>query len=99
MPDAFTHSGLERWLRVRGIHKLVIVGVSTSNSVEATARSAGNLGFDAYLVSDATFTFAKQDYAGIYRTAEEVHAMSLANLAGEYAEIVSTEEALAMICQ
>lgn len=97
VPDAFTHSGLERWLHARGIHKLVIVGVSTSNSVEATVRSAGNLGFDAYVVSDATFTFAKQDYAGTYRTAEEVHAMSLANLDGEYAEIVSTEEALAFL--
>ena len=97
MPDAFTHSGLERWLRVRGIYKLVIVGVSTSNSVEATVRSAGNLGFDTYVVSDATFTFAKQDYAGIYRTGEEVHAMSLANLDGEYAEVVSTEEALALL--
>lgn len=99
VPDAFTHSGLERWLRVRGIHKLVIVGVSTSNSVEATVRSAGNLGFDTYVVSDATFTFAKQDYAGIYRTGEEVHAMSLANLDGEYAEVVSTEEELAMARQ
>lgn len=73
------------------MHKLVVVGVSTSNSVEATVRSAGNLGFDTYVMSDATFTFAKQDYAGTYRTADEVHAMSLANLAGEYAEVVSTQ--------
>ncbi|EHK60516.1 hypothetical protein [Halomonas sp. GFAJ-1] len=48
-------------------------------------------------VSTATFTFAKRDYAGTYRTAYEVHAMSLANLDGEYAEIVSTEEALALL--
>lgn len=97
VPCGFTHSGLERWLHARGIHKLVIVGVSTSNSVEATARTAGNLGFDTHVVADATFTFAKQDYAGTYRTADEVHAMSLANLEGEYAAIVSTDETLAIM--
>lgn len=94
VPDAFIHSGLERWLRVRGINELVIVGVSTSNSVEATARTAGNLGFQVQVVCDATFTFAKADFNGVARTAEEVHAMSLANLDGEYAQIVTTQSLL-----
>ncbi|WNL37749.1 cysteine hydrolase family protein [Halomonas sp. PAMB 3264] len=94
VPDAFVHSGLERWLRVRDIQRLVVVGVSTSNSVEASVRSAGNLGFDVTVVHDATFTFAKRDYAGVERSADEVHAMSLANLNGEYARIRSTEEML-----
>lgn len=97
VPDAFVHSGLERWLQVRGIQQLVIVGVSTSNSVEASARMAGNLGFATQVISDATFTFAKHDYAGTYRTADEVHAMSLANLAGEYATILTTCDALSLI--
>ncbi|RUR30764.1 cysteine hydrolase [Vreelandella nanhaiensis] len=97
VPDAFTHSGLERWLNVRGIKQLVIVGVSTSNSVEATARTAGNLGLDTHVVADATFTFAKRDYAGTYRTANEVHAMSLANLEGEYAAIIHTNDALTLL--
>jgi nicotinamidase-related amidase len=95
--DAFTHSGLERWLRVRGVEALVIVGVSTNNSVEATARIAGNLGFQTSVVSDGTFAFDKVDYAGTPRTAAEVHAMSLANLQGEYARVVSTAEALRML--
>ncbi|WP_260579395.1 cysteine hydrolase family protein [Vreelandella populi] len=97
VPCAFTQSGLERWFHVRGIKRLVIVGVSTSNSVEATARTAGNLGFNSQVVADATFTFAKQDYAGVYRSADEVHAMSLANLEGEYAAIGITEEVLTSI--
>ncbi|MES2324019.1 MAG: cysteine hydrolase family protein [Pseudomonadota bacterium] len=96
VPDAFTNTGLERWLRVRGVDKLVIVGVSTNNSVEASARSAGNLGFDTRVVSDATFAFDKADYAGRQRTAEEVHAMSLANLDGEYARIVDTASLLGL---
>jgi nicotinamidase-related amidase len=91
---AFINSGLERWLRVRGITALVIVGVSTNNSVEATARTAGNLGFRTKVISDATFAFDKADYEGTQRTAAEVHAMSLANLEGEYAQILNTEQAL-----
>jgi nicotinamidase-related amidase len=95
VPDAFVNTGLERWLHARGIVQVVLVGVSTNNSIEATARSAGNLGFKTIVVSDATFAFAKTDYAGNRRTADEVHAMSLANLDGEYASIVSANSLLA----
>jgi nicotinamidase-related amidase len=92
VPDAFINSGLERWLHARGIRHVVIVGVSTNNSVEATARSAGNLGFSTVVVADATFTFDKRDFSGVLRTAEEVHLMALANLHGEYAEVHTTDE-------
>ncbi|EGI77594.1 cysteine hydrolase family protein [Hylemonella gracilis] len=92
VPDAFIHTGLERWLRVRGIESVAIVGVSTNNSVEATARTAGNLGFTTYVASDATFAFAKSDYNGVPRSAEEVHAMALANLQGEYAQVLTSAE-------
>lgn len=97
VPDAFTHSGLERWLRVRDLQGLVIAGVSTNNSVEATARSAGNLGFATVVLADGCFTFEKHDHDGRLRSAQEVHAMSLANLAGEYAEIASTGAVLAAL--
>ena len=94
VPDAFIHSGLERWLHVRAIHKLVIVGVSTNNSVESSARTAGNLGFATQVVADACFAFAQVDYAGTPRTADEVHAMALANLHGEYAQVVTTAQVI-----
>ena len=97
VPDAFVRSGLEGWLQARAIERLVIVGVSTNNSVEATARSAGNLGFSALIVADATFTFAKTDYNGVLRSADDVHAMSLANLDGEYGRVVTTAEALSAL--
>jgi hypothetical protein len=38
VPDAFIQSGLERWLHVRDIDALVIVGISTNHSVESTAH-------------------------------------------------------------
>jgi nicotinamidase-related amidase len=94
VPDAFVQSGLERWLHVRGIQEVVIVGVSTNNSVESTARSAGNLGFRTCVVSDATFTFDRVDLGGALRTADDIHLMSLSNLSGEYAQVVLTAQLL-----
>ncbi len=92
--SAFIGTTLETDLRTAGIDTLIITGVITNNSVEATARMAGNLGFKAVVVSDATATFARPDFNGVRRSAEEVHAMSLANLQDEYAAIMTTQEVL-----
>jgi nicotinamidase-related amidase len=94
VPDAFINTGLERWLHARGIRDVVIAGVSTNNSVEATARTAGNLGFATIVVADACFTFDKTDFGGTLRSAEDVHLMALANLHGEYAEVRPTDDIL-----
>ena len=94
VPDAFCATDLEARLREAGIDQLVIVGVATNNSVESTARTAGNLGFETWVAEDACFTFDKADYFGNARSAEDVHAMSLGNLHGEYATVVSTAQIL-----
>lgn len=78
---------------------LVVTGVLTNNSVEATVRMAGNLGFDVRLVSDATATVDKRDLSGKVWPAEDIHAISLANMAGEYATVFSTDKALAAFGQ
>lgn len=95
--SAFIGTGLEASLRAAGQTILVVTGVITNNSVEATARMAGNLGFDTFLVEDACFTFARRDWDGRFRTAAEVHAMSLANLDGEYCTVTRTAQVLAAL--
>jgi nicotinamidase-related amidase len=92
--SAFIGTTLEADLRAAGIEMLIITGVITNSSVEATARMAGNLGFNTIVVSDATATFARPDFNGVLRSAEEVHALSLANLQDEYAAIITTQEIL-----
>lgn len=92
--SAFIGTNLEPNLRAGGYTVLMICGVVTNNSVEATVRMAGNLGFETYLIEDACFTFAKLDWHGRLWSAEDVHALSLANLNGEYCAVVTTEEAL-----
>jgi nicotinamidase-related amidase len=93
--SAFIGTGLERHLREAGIETLVIVGVATNNSVESTVRMAGNLGFQTYVIGDACFTFARRDFHGRLRSADEVHSMSLANLSGEYCTVLDTAAVLA----
>ena len=94
VPDAFCGTGLEASLREAGIRQVVLVGVATHNSVEATARSAGNLGFEAWVIEDACYTFDKADFFGQMHSAQAVHAMSLGNLHGEYATVISSETLL-----
>ena len=94
VPDAFCGTGLEARLREAGLRQVVLVGVATHNSVEATARSAGNLGFETWVIEDACYTFDKADFFGQMHSAQAVHAMSLGNLHGEYATVISSKQLL-----
>jgi nicotinamidase-related amidase len=93
---AFVGTDLEPKIRAMGAEDVAIAGVITNNSVESTARMCGDLGFRTIVVSDATFTFGRMDFSGQFRSADEVHAMSLANLDGEYAGICTTDQILEM---
>ncbi len=73
---------------------LVICGVLLANSVEATVRVAANLGFRVKLPGDACWSCDKRDLIGRLWPAEDVHQLTLALLAGEYAEVTTTDEIL-----
>ena len=93
--SAFIGTDLEARLRAAKHTLLIVAGVITNNSVETTVRMAGNLGFNTFLVEDGCFTFARKDWTGTLRPASEVHAMSLANLDGEYCLVTRTADVLA----
>jgi len=88
--SAFIGTDLEKDLRRDGIETLVIVGLTTNHCVSTTARMAGNLGFETYVVSDATATFARRALDGTLRSAESVHAAALSDLHGEFATVLDT---------
>lgn len=94
VPCALLKTNLEQILDQINCRKIVLIGASTNNSIEATARNAGSLGFRVCVIEDACFTFAKEDYFGKERTAADVHAMSLANLRDEYAQVINSEQIL-----
>lgn len=95
--SAFIGTPLESLLRQREITTLVITGLTTNHCVETTTRMAGNLGFQTYLVGDATATFDRVGPDGVLYRAEEISAVSLASLHGEFAEVVTTDEVLANV--
>jgi nicotinamidase-related amidase len=95
--SAFIGTDLEVRLRAADIKMLVICGATTNHCVETTTRMAGNLGFDACLVRDATWTFDRVGPDGDAHAAEDIHAMTLANLNGEFARIVAAAEAIAAL--
>ncbi|MCS3731071.1 cysteine hydrolase family protein [Bradyrhizobium betae] len=95
--SAFIGTDLESRLRAGNITTLVICGATTNHCVETTTRMAGNLGFDAALVRDATWTFDRIGPDGDRHSADEIHAMTLSNLNGEFARIVTTNEVIASL--
>jgi len=52
-PGAFTNTDLEAYLKQQGVTQIVLVGIATSNGVEATARHAYELGFNLSFAIDA----------------------------------------------
>jgi nicotinamidase-related amidase len=90
--SSFIGTDLENRLRASGIENLVIVGATTNHCVETTARMAGNLGFNTLLVRDATWTYDRVGVDGELFSAEQIHAVTLANLNDEFAEVASAEE-------
>ena len=89
--SAFVNTNLEDQLKAHQADKIVIVGFVTNNSVEATARMSGDLGYDTIIVSDATATFDKIGIDGTFYPSSLMHTISLSNLKGEYAAIIKTQ--------
>jgi nicotinamidase-related amidase len=92
--SAFIGTDLESRLRQRQVRTVVMVGITTDHCVSTTARMAGNLGFDVYVVSDATATFDRTGPDGRKFTAEEIHAANLASLHREFATVIDSENLL-----
>lgn len=95
--SSFIGTDLEERLRQAGIATVVLVGITTDHCVSTTARMAGNLGFDTYVVEDATATFERVGHNGMHFTAQIMHDTALASINGEFAKVVGTGAVLEML--
>lgn len=95
--SAFIGTDLEQRLRGAGIASLVICGATANHCVETTARMADNLGFAVALVGDAVWAYGQTGPDGVRHSAASVHAMTLANIAGEFGRVTTTHDIIAAL--
>ncbi|MBM7605923.1 nicotinamidase-related amidase [Metabacillus crassostreae] len=90
--SAFINTSLKEHLVKNEISDVVIVGLTTPHCVSTTTRMSGNLGFNTFLISDATASFGLYDHNDQYIDAETIQNVSLATLHKEFATVLTTDE-------
>ncbi len=97
--SAFIGTNLQAHLRQQGINELVIVRLTTDHCVSTTVRMAGNLGFNVYLVADATATFDRPSVDGSCMiAADKIHDVHLSSLHNEFCTVCAAAEVLDNFC-
>ena len=95
LPGSFTGTDLERWLRERGVERLIVSGFMTQMCVDTTARQAAHLGFAVTVLADATAAMAVKAPDGGVIDAGEVHRTHLGSLSGFLAHIARVDDLVA----
>jgi nicotinamidase-related amidase len=95
--SAFIGTDLEERLRAAGANTVVIAALTTDHCGSTTARMSGNLGFETWVVGDACATFDRRGPDGEFFSADLMHRTALASLHDEFADVVTTDEAIARL--
>jgi len=58
--SGFASTDLDFQLKLRGIEKIIVIGMAANTCIEATARGGAELGYHVTLVRDATAAFSPE---------------------------------------
>jgi ureidoacrylate peracid hydrolase len=86
--SGFANTDLDLQLKKHGIHQLIVIGLIAHTCVESTVRFAAELGYEVTLVKDATADYGE----------EFMHAALVTNLPNYASAIVTTKEAVDLLC-
>ncbi len=95
--SAFIGTDLLDQLKQVPTKTIVMAGLTTNHCVSSTARMAGNLGFQTYVVSDAVAAFDNRDLHGNQLGAEIMHQAALASLQEEFATVTDTAHIFSLL--
>ncbi|RFU81543.1 isochorismatase hydrolase [Trichoderma arundinaceum] len=84
-PSCFGSSDLLAYLRARGIHHIILVGLTTMGSILGSARAAADLDFHVSLVEQ-----------GIMDDDPEVHEFLMTKVLPKFVDIVDVEDILGL---
>jgi nicotinamidase-related amidase len=93
-PNAFLDTDLDARLQADEVRELVVVGMMTSMCVDATVRTAADLGYDVTVVADAC-ACPTLERGGTKVPADQVQTAFLAALESAYATVVDADALLA----
>ena len=93
--NAFTGTGLDYWLRTRGVRRVIVTGIRTEQCCETTARVASDLGYQVDFVTEATLTFPMKHPNGRTFSAADLKERTELVLGGRFATIKTVAQVLA----
>ncbi len=95
--SAFAGTDFELQLRQAGHQTLVVGGFMTNKCVEATVRSAGDLGFAVYVLADGTATVGQSDHRGRWWDANDIHNLALADMKADHTHVIDIKDLLTRV--
>ena len=95
--SGFIGTSLEDDLRRAGVEHLVVCGAEANKCVETTARMAGNLGFNTLYAGDGVWAYGSTGPDDREHSADDILSVTLSNMHGEFATVLSTDEILDLL--
>ncbi|WP_265517096.1 cysteine hydrolase family protein [Nitratireductor luteus] len=94
--SVFPTTDIDKQLKAEGIKTLIITGLMTHACVSGAARDAVPLGYDVIVAHDACATRDITGPSGATVSHDALHQASLVTLADTFADVLGTDEILAL---